>query len=120
MGYDLRITREDQPNAEEAPTITAEEWLAFVEEDGELSLAGYNGEYFALWNGPSSHIDAWFDWWDGTIKTKNPDPSMVAKMVEMAERLGASVKGDDGETYLPDGRLLNYKGQFEGQNWKTE
>lgn len=99
MGYDLHITRaHDWTGSEEQP-ITANEWLAIIDADPELSLAGYNGPYFALWKGASSYDEAWFDWEHGRIYTKNPDPPLIEKGIEIAEKLGARAVGDDGETY---------------------
>jgi hypothetical protein len=99
MGYDLHVTRaEAWPKSEDNP-ITAEEWLAVVRDDPELALAGYNGPYFALWDGPSEYPDPWFDWSHGEIYTKNPDVPMIRKMIGLAERLNARVQGDDGEEY---------------------
>jgi hypothetical protein len=105
MAYDLRITRAPGDWFEsESGGITAEEWLKLVEEDPELSLVPGRAS-LARWQGPSKHPDPWFDWWKGTIKTKSPDPPMVEKMIQMAARLNARVQGDDGETYLSEGRV---------------
>jgi len=104
MGYDLHITRAEHWSDEE-PAISAQEWLAYVQEDPELQLAGYNGPYFALWSGKSTYPDPWFDWSRGRVHTKNPDPPIVEKAIAIAARLGASVQGDDGEVYLPDGKV---------------
>jgi hypothetical protein len=104
MGYDLHITRAEQWFDGE-PSITAEEWLAYVASDPELQLAGYNGPYFTLWSGASRHADPWFNWTNGRIMTKNPDPPLIRKAIEIASRLRAKAKGDDGEVYLPDGKV---------------
>jgi hypothetical protein len=61
MGYDLHITRAKFHFENEGAWITAEEWLRNVEEDPELKLAGYNGDYFALWSGTSVYPDPWLD-----------------------------------------------------------
>jgi len=36
---------------------------------------------------------------DGEIVVKNPDDPVLAKLIDVAQRLGAHVIGDDGETY---------------------
>ena len=105
MGYDLHITRASDWTEAEAVPITSEEWLAFVEADPELRLAGYNGSYFALWSGKSRYPDPWFDWSRGRVHTKNPDPPLIEKAIQIAGQLGARVVGDDGERYLSDGRV---------------
>jgi hypothetical protein len=105
MGYDLRITRAPGFWAEyEDGGITSDEWLAVIAADPELSLEP-GREHFARWAGQSKYPDAWFDWWRGTITTKNPDPPMIEKMIAMARQLKARVQGDDGEIYLPDGQV---------------
>ena len=105
MGYDLRITRAPGFWADtEDGGISAEEWLSVIEEDPDLWIEE-GRKTFARWGGPSKHPEPWFDWWRGTIKTKNPDPPIVQKMLPLAERLTARVQGDDGEIYLTDGRV---------------
>lgn len=103
MGYDLHITRAKFHSENDGEWITADEWLRFVAADPELKLAGYNGDYFALWSGPSSYPDPWLDWFSGNIYSKNPDDPIVDKMVEMAKQLDAKVQGDDGEIYIGGG-----------------
>ena len=105
MGYDFHITRAESWTEGERSPITAEEWLGYVASDPELKLAGYNGPHFALWQGKSRHPEAWFDWYRGCITTKNPDPPLIAKALEIARRLRARVVGDDGEVYLPEGQV---------------
>jgi hypothetical protein len=106
MGYDIHIIRSDDWSSIDAgQDITADEWLDYVSADPELTLAGYNGKYFALWSGHSGREDRWFDWTDGRVHTKNPDASVVAKAIGIARALGARVQGDDREFYLPDGRI---------------
>jgi hypothetical protein len=58
------------------------EWLAVVAEDPELHIDEDNGPYFAVWSGPCTDPDGrWFDWADGCISTKNPDPAILGKML---------------------------------------
>lgn len=101
MGYDVHITRAQHWSENDGHWITTEEWLDVVRNDPELSLDGNNGPYFANWNSQSTLDDPWLDWFDGNIYTKNPDDSVVDKMIAIARRLGARVQGDDGEVYGP-------------------
>jgi hypothetical protein len=100
MGYHLHIHRADQwYHGDQAP-ITAQEWLAVVAGDPELRLAPAQGPYFALWSGPCRYPGGtWFDWDEGGIFTKNPDRATLAKMLEIAGRLGARIQGDHGDFY---------------------
>lgn len=79
--------------------IAAQEWLAYVEKDPELTLSLEDGPYFANWSGKSSVGMAWLDWNEGNIETKNPDEALIDKMAAIARELGATVQGDDGEIY---------------------
>lgn len=104
MGYDLHITRKDDWTDENGPVITAEEWRALIDSDPELELDSdtrcvmSDGEFvFATWNGQAGVLGHYA----GEITSKNPDESLIAKMIEIANRLGAKVQGDDGEMY-PD------------------
>lgn len=98
MAYDLHITRR-KDWSESGHDITAEEWLAYIDKDAELSLSAENGPYFAKWSGKSKYPDPWLDWRHGNIYTKNPDEALVDKMVAIARELNARVQGDDGEIY---------------------
>ncbi len=99
MGYDLHITRGEKWTENQGNYISHEEWLTLVETDTELTLDSRNGPYFAMWSGPSKNECPWFDWFEGNIYTKYPDQIMLKKMIQIANRLGATVQGDDGEIY---------------------
>lgn len=99
MGYDLHITRAEHLSENKEHLITAEEWLAIIASDDELTLDINNGPYFANWSGSSIYESPWFDWYEGDIYTKHPDQAMLEKMLQIANKLGATVQGDDGEHY---------------------
>jgi hypothetical protein len=98
MDYDLHITRAEFWAESDAEPIAEDEWLRVVDDDPQLRSDPKNAGY-TLWLGPSKHEKPWFHWSRGNISTKNPDRPIVAKMLEIANRLGASVQGDDGESY---------------------
>jgi hypothetical protein len=60
MGYDLHITRGENWMQTDGTWIRAQQWLDYVAQDPELKLAGFNGEYFVLWQGPSPYPDPWW------------------------------------------------------------
>jgi hypothetical protein len=100
MGYDFHITRAPDWSENEHEPIPREEWLAIVAVDPELRLDPQNGPCFALWIDPQTRAErGWLDWFDGNIFSKNPDPALLGKMLELAGRLQGKVQGDDGEVY---------------------
>ncbi len=99
MGYDLHITRADFWAENQDAYIDADEWSRLVETDDELTLDPRNGQHFVVWSGPGAIEDPWFDWFEGNIHTRYPDPPTLGKMLRIAERLDARVQGDDGEIY---------------------
>jgi hypothetical protein len=108
VGYDLHITRAANWAENEGAEITADEWLAVVRNDPELSLVPENGLYFAQWTGASKHPEPWLDWFNGNVYTKAPDSATLRKMVQIAQRLEARVQGDEGELYSGDEPLDGY------------
>ena len=99
MGYDLHITRAANWGENHGLEISAEEWLAIVSEDPELRPDLSNGPFAAAWNSPDSEQVGWFDWYEGTVFTTDPDGPIVGKMVSLARLLAGKVQGDDGEAY---------------------
>ena len=99
MGYDVHITRAADWADNDGFEIPAEEWLRLVGQDPELELDPRNGPYFASWNGGPDPGASWLDWSGGDVFTKNPGPELLAKMESLADRLGARVQGDEGESY---------------------
>jgi hypothetical protein len=102
MGYEIHITRKTDWSDEDGPMIGEEEWLRLIEMDTELSLDretqcsfGDEAVVFAAWKGEPGSLR----WFNGEITTKDPDRALILKMVQIAERLGAKVHGDDGEEY---------------------
>jgi hypothetical protein len=102
MGYDLHITRKEFWADDEGPEITLEEWRNYVATDSSIMLDEKNpgGQNYVLRVGQNMCPL----WWDerAEIYTKNPDPTVIAKLVQIANVLGAKVMGDDGEIYGTD------------------
>ncbi len=106
MGYDVHITRANLWSENEGCEISVEEWHALIDSDPELRLAGYNGPHFMIWSGHPDDTEAWLDWVEGNITTKNPDEPLLTKMLEIAARLNAKVQGDEGEVYTRSGLAI--------------
>ena len=115
MGYDVHITRASDWTEAESVPITLDDWLALVEADAEMRLDGYaaastpegtlryENKGLVVWTKYSRHDvngnRAWFDYRRGRVVVKNPDEEILAKMKQLAAKLGANVVGDEGEEY---------------------
>jgi hypothetical protein len=88
--------------------ITPEEWFALLDSDVSLQLDVFDAKrkseqgvavaekVFALW--PSlEQPQGGFQYWRGTIQTKNPSMDALKKACEIAEKMSARVQGDEGE-----------------------
>ncbi|MDR7269863.1 hypothetical protein J2X20_002492 [Pelomonas saccharophila] len=102
MGYELHVTRKEFWADDEGPEISLEEWAAYVKTDPAITLDRENpgDENYIFQFGQSS----WPLWWHkrGEIYTKNPEPAVIAKLVQIAAKLDARVLGDDDEIYGRD------------------
>jgi len=99
VGIEFHITRAEFWADNDDAQISADEWLNYINNDNELSRDGINGDYHALWSGPSSYEDSWLDWNAGNIYTKWLDTYLYRKMLEIAKHLNAQVMDDDGTIY---------------------
>ena len=100
MGYNLNITRQECWS-DDGPDISLEGWLRLVERDSELTLLD-NPNHDVLWKSPSG-LETYFLYSAGRIFKKKPKEEywdeVVGKMVQIANALGGTVQGDDGEIY---------------------
>jgi len=118
MGYDIRITREDDNSEAMDGDILLEEWEDFVEQDPEMELdmEAYEEredglevrttDGVAIWLNWPHHQKgigkAWFDHRSNCIIVKNPDKHIMGKMLQVAEVFEARVLGDEGEEYTAE------------------
>ena len=111
MDYALHVTRAKHWSDKGGGRISFDEWLELVDADPELDDEGTPGPSFAAWDGFSSFDVVWFEWRHWNVSTKTSDPFVVEKMLQIAEALGASVQGADGESYPgPDHDLYRIRG----------
>ncbi|UPG91504.1 hypothetical protein L2Y96_06975 [Luteibacter aegosomaticola] len=120
MGYDVHITRKTEWFDEEGPTISIDEWKAYIASDPEIRLDGFaeaivgggavlriEQEGLAVWTGYSNRENSvWIGPGSGGITVKNPDEEILRKMFEIALALDARVIGDEGEEYGADGTVV--------------
>ncbi|HAE78299.1 hypothetical protein JC794_04085 [Morganella morganii] len=99
MGVEFHITRAEFWVENEDAQITADEWLNYINNDNELNRYIINGDYHALWSGPSLYEEPWLDWSAGNIYTKWPDTGLYRKMLQIAKHLNARVMDDEGTIY---------------------
>lgn len=116
MGYDIHITRADHWADSDKNPITLEEWLAYVGTDPEMRHDGFaeatttgggtlriEADGISVWTAYSGHESegnmAWFSWYGGDIRVKNPDEEIRRKMYRIGKALNAHVQGDEGELY---------------------
>ncbi len=109
MGYEVHIVRQlDFDNSEEESNIQIDEWKNLVDGDLELTWQQYSGvesetdfEHCYWLSHPE--IDEsnrpWFHFYRGSISTKWTDIACLYKLLQMADKLNARLRGDDGEYY---------------------
>jgi hypothetical protein len=98
MAYDVHITRAEFWAENEGYEISLEEWRRYVAFDIEIEPDPQNSSTdFLFFRHPIGPVPLW--WESGQVYAKNPDKLMIQKMIEIAEKLGARVQGDDGELY---------------------
>jgi signal recognition particle subunit SEC65 len=114
MGYDLHITRAEWWGESKEHPISFSEWQEIIKGDPQLQLVNaaertmQNGMALSFENpgiavciieDEDEEYPVYFDFINGRIVVKNPNDQMINKMKEIAEKLNASVIGDEGETY---------------------
>jgi hypothetical protein len=107
MSYDLNIRRLSGDSDEERGHVSKAEWDALVQADPSLKVSETDYAVYQTDSGKEIlHFVDWIDhpyasflWKYGEISTNHPDKETTLKMIELAERLGAKVQGDEGEIY---------------------
>jgi hypothetical protein len=112
MGYDVHITRAVRWTEGEKSPVSLDEWKSFVASDPDMRLEGYaeattpagevirvESEGLAVWTRHPEDRPVWLDWRRGNVIVKDPDPTILQKMKEIAIALNAHVQGDEGEEY---------------------
>ena len=112
VGYEIQIRRP-------AGDISLEGWTSVVNGDPELKLTGVaessppdgqalrlTSSGLTLWSGHPEGDRVWLHWSRGEIGVKNPDPHCFAKMHALASILGATLEGEEGESYDAHGNMI--------------
>lgn len=100
----LRVLRYAARIRRKTGRIALDEWLTFaraatdLQEDAGGEHASPSAPRFR-WN------DAVIEWRDGELFVDDMSDDWRRKLAQIADALGAAAFGDDGERYLPDGRV---------------
>ena len=106
MGYAVYITRARHHLEGPQTPIPQEDWRALIENDPDLTPSGEAPDR-ARWAGPSIVRDPSIDWANGNLFSRDPDHSVIRKLIEIAGLLGGRVQGDGGELYsIERGRVV--------------
>ena len=106
MGYAVYITRAPHHVQGAQVPIPQEDWHALIENDPDLASAPSRPD-LARWAGPSLLKSPQIDWANGNLFSRDPDHSVIRKLIELAGLLGGRVQGDDGELYaIERGRIV--------------
>jgi hypothetical protein len=111
VGYDIHITKAQEWSDSTSQPIPEADWLSVVGQDPTLTIRQADELRMrdrktglvrvihpVVWMGPDGEATPlWFD--EGRATTKNPSKAAIAKMKEIAAKLGAHVVGDEGERY---------------------
>jgi hypothetical protein len=110
VGYELHVRR--LVNGDEPEDITEDEWFRFVadatdfEFRDEFSTASPAGERvavngsFGCWTGHPTAESVPFRWSHGAVHVSFADDHVVVGALRVADALGATVIGDEGENYV--------------------
>lgn len=117
MGYSLHVTRAaGHWSNNDGSAISDDEFRLLVERDPELTFElsqyGSCATWFTESDSPRTLLLV-----EGNIEAKDPDSETIEKLVGVAAVIGARVQGDDGEIYLPQGRIERDRQTIEGGDW---
>jgi hypothetical protein len=99
MGYGVYITRARHHLEGSQVPIPQSDWRTIIENDPGLTASAGQPD-LARWAGPSAVDDPRIDWVHGNLFSRDPDHSVLRKLVDIAGLLGGRVQGDDGELYF--------------------
>ena len=112
MSYGVHIIRIDPLASGKSQPIPLNEWLEYVASDSEMHLKGeaafkspkgdeirVNAPGLAEWIDLRDGSHTLFDHTRGRVSVGNPSRVALVKMFQIAQKLNAIVRGDEGEIY---------------------
>lgn len=100
-GYDIHITRKPFWADELGPTITFEQWQAYVRTDPQVVRDTANNPEDFIVSIPGKSFPLWYNPELGELYTKNPSDDAITKLQSISRALDAKLQGDDGEFLVP-------------------
>jgi len=98
-GYDVHLTRKTHWADERGPKVTLAEWHAYVKGDKQISRDANNTENDFVVTVGREVFPLSFEPSIGELRTKDPSPVALKKLIEISKKLNVKVQGDDGEFY---------------------
>lgn len=116
MGYNLYITKKENPSDDAGERISHDEWFDYVDRHAQLkiseSMTPTSSSNYVQWG----NMDGWWlSWHDGQIDSKNPSCDHIERMIAIASDLGAKVMGEELEQYVANEKgyiLEGERGRF--------
>jgi len=98
-GYDVHLTRKAHWADDHGPKVTLSEWRAYVKGDKQIARDAHNSENDFVVTVGAESFPLWFEPSIGELRTTDPSPVALKKLIEIARKLNVKVQGDDGEFY---------------------
>ena len=99
MSIYVAISRRNDPLDDDGDSISFDDWLAIVDAADDFER---DGDAF-IWTAHPAGVRFQFEWSEGQIEVKNPDPPTIARMQNLAKELDAAVFSETGEVFDDDG-----------------
>jgi hypothetical protein len=105
MSIYVYVTRKSDPLGTDGPDISAKEWFELVANDPDLSIADPPDgvptakTIYAVWNAYPGGYPAWFGLCEGSIEVKGIDETILSKLRNFSNKLGARIVSEMGEEY---------------------
>ncbi|EPF80461.1 hypothetical protein GCM10025882_33300 [Acinetobacter gyllenbergii] len=104
-GYDLHITKKEF-YFNEGECITPAEWHAYMMLDPSVKSDLQNSAQDFLILIDKQEIPLIYSHDSCSLSIKNPSPEVIRKMIEIANKLHATVQGDDAEIYITPEEII--------------
>ena len=119
MSLYVFISRKPDPTMDEGQDIPESDWRALIrsqpdfrmpttEELATPSVPGGPQTSDFIWQRKNGE-EAWFSFYSGQVEVKSADPSIIARMQELASSLAARVVSETGESFDAKGEHAGFE-----------